>query len=258
MKTDIKPYLKSIRIEQPQGADLKQFPFTIAAIKDIDQLDFHPDVTFFVGENGSGKSTILEAIATKIEISGLGGGKEIQFVSRYGNSKLQEYMRCQHNVTRPTDKYFLRAESMYEMGNKLKSMGANFGRFGGQSLHSMSHGESFLSLLTKGMGENGLYLLDEPEAALSASRLLAALVRIEDLVNANCQFIIATHSPILLSYPRSKIYLFDEEGCRQVSFEETEHFKVTKDFLNNYPKRIQQLLKPTPLLDWLEENAQEN
>lgn len=262
MQTTNKPYLKSIHIEKPQGKEANQFPFTIPAVKSIDYLDFHPDVTFLVGENGSGKSTILEAIAVNLKLPRMGGDKNFDFDSKYGNSQLNDHLKCQKSHNRPQNMYFLRAESMYEKANmtmqKLVELNQTEGYYAKTSrmVHTRSHGETFMSLMTTQLKESGLYLLDEPEAALSATRLLSALVRMEDLVNAESQFIIATHSPILLSYPRSRIYLFDEAGCRQVSFEETEHFRVTKDFLNNYPKRIQQLLRPTPLLDWLEENAE--
>ncbi|MDX2106855.1 MAG: AAA family ATPase [Candidatus Melainabacteria bacterium] len=260
--------MKSIRIERPKGKEGMAFPFNIPAVKSIDQLDFHPDVTFFVGENGSGKSTILEAIAESFDLSGVGGAKNIKFSSRYDKSPLHQHLKCQKNYIRPQDKYFFRAESMHHMGNLLEktwrepgsmlSKSDVFRRFGGESLHEMSHGESFLELFTTGFRGNGLYFLDEPEAALSATRLLSALVRIHDLVESQSQFVIATHSAILLAYPRSRIYLFNEDGHRQVNFEETEHFKITRDFLNNYPRRIQQLLRPTPLLDWLEESNTED
>jgi predicted ATPase len=127
-------------------------------------------------------------------------------------------------------------------------------RYGGRSLHHRSHGEAFMSALVDGFGGQGLYILDEPEAALSPSRQMAALVRIHDLVRDHSQFIIATHSPILMSYPGARIYLFDETGYREVSYEETEHYRLTHDFLNNYPKRLKQLLSTQPLLDLIEDD----
>jgi predicted ATPase len=133
----------------------------------------------------------------------------------------------------------LRAESFYNVASYFDGVGVQVNK---KSLHEQSHGESFLSLLIHKLRGKGLYLFDEPEAALSPSRQLAALVRIHDLVLEKSQFIIATHSPILMSYPGAKIYMLDETGCRQVSYEDTEHFRVTRDFLNNYPKRLKHLL----------------
>jgi predicted ATPase len=117
-----------------------------------------------------------------------------------------------------------------------------FSRFGGKSIHERSHGESFMSLLNDAISGHGLYILDEPEAALSPTRQLKALKRIHELVEDHSQFIIATHSPILMSYPRAKIYCLDETGLYETRFEDTEHYRVTRDFLNNFPARLADLL----------------
>ncbi|HEY9731960.1 MAG TPA: AAA family ATPase [Drouetiella sp.] len=218
----------------------------------MDLLEFHPDITFFVGENGAGKSTLLEAIANVLGIGGDGGTGNYLSKDEYGDSSLASYMRAQKSIHKPKDKYFLRAESFYNLGNYLEQLAKDpdartdrakaFTRYGGRSFHLSSHGESFLTVITKTFSGTGLYLMDEPEAALSPTRQLAALIRINQLVKQKSQFIIATHSPILLSYPHSCIYLFSEDGCSKVKYEDTEHFRVTRDFLNNYPKRLDQLL----------------
>jgi predicted ATPase len=257
---EIKPYLKSISIRKPEDGG-HRFPFTIPAVRLIDELEFHPDVTFLIGENGSGKSTILEAIASVMEFGAQGGSLNTKMRDR-GQSGLDRYVRPKRSYQRPRDKYFLRAESFYNVAEYLEQMAEDpdamtsrsqaFARYGGKSLHERSHGEAFLSAFL-GFSGRGLYLLDEPEAALSPNRQLSALVRIDDLVKNDSQFIIATHSPIIMSYPRSRIYLFDDAGYREVAYEETEHYRVTRDFLNNYPKRLKGLLSSTPLLDLLDE-----
>ncbi len=259
----LKPYLKSIRINKPEEK-VDQFPFSIPALRELEQLDFHPDVTFIVGENGAGKSTLIEAIATVMDLGAQGGTGNHSMTDEYGSSSLAQYMKVQRNVQKPKDRYFLRAESFYNIGNYLEELAKDpdafsnlkrmdleatpekrreiaFARYGGESLHLSSHGESFLTVITKTFNGKGLYIMDEPEAALSPSRQLAALVRINDLVIQDSQFIIATHSPILLSYPRSRIYLLDNHGCTEVSYEDTEHYRITRDFLNNYPRRLQNL-----------------
>ncbi len=257
-----KPYLKAITIQKPESGGHKH-PFNIPAVQAIDTLEFHPDVTFLIGENGSGKSTILEAIASIMELGGLGGTGNFSLNDSSGASGLDRYMRAQRSYQKPKDRYFLRAESFFNISTYLEDLANDpdartspaevFRRYGGKSLHHQSHGESFMSLMTNAFSGKGLYILDEPEAALSPQRQLAALVRMHDLVCDQSQFIIATHSPILMSYPRSRLYLLDESGCRETAFEETEHYRVTRDFLNNYPKRLKDLLSDQPLLGLLDE-----
>jgi len=242
-----KPYLKSIRIQPPEEADFDTHPFDIPAIKDIQSLDFHKDVTFFVGENGSGKSTLLEAIATVMEFGSQGGTGNFFVQDKSGQSSLQNYLRPVRSFQRPKDRYFLRAESFYNIGTYLEDLAKDpdagtseaqvFARYGGKSLHHRSHGESFMTILEQSFGGRGLYLLDEPEAALSPTRQLKALARIHELVVDESQFIIATHSPILLSYPNAWIYRFNESGCSKIRFEDTEHLNVTRNFLNDYKTR---------------------
>jgi predicted ATPase len=250
--------LRSILLEIPEDkAD--NYPFNIAALRNLEELQFHPDVTFFVGENGTGKSTLLESIAQLMKCGGQGGTGNFSLADSSGLSEMHQYMRVKRGPSGPRDRFFLRAESLYNVGTYLEELANDpdarttpeqvFRRYGGKSLHHQSHGESFIAVLTNTFGGNGLYLLDEPEAALSPQRQMAALVRIHDLVQANSQFVIATHSPILMAYPNSIIYLFDEQGCHRVKYEETEHLQVTLDFLQNYPKRLQQLLSDRPAED---------
>ena len=233
-----KPFIRSIQLKE--GFETDSYPFSIPAVGQLDEMHFHEDVTFFVGENGSGKSTVLEAIAQVMGFGAQGGTKNVRIDDAGGSSGLHNFLKAKKSYEQPKDGYFLRAESFYNVATFMDEVDYLSG-YGGRSLHKQSHGESFMATLLNKFRGKGLYLLDEPEAALSPSRQLAALVRIHDLVQGGSQFIIATHSPILLAYPSAKIIMFDETGLRQVLYEETEHYSVTRDFLNNYPKRLSQL-----------------
>jgi len=236
------PYLLHASFRPDADIDFDTYPFNIPAVRELGNIDFHPNVTFFVGENGSGKSTVLEGIATSLGFGAEGGTKNVQFRTANSISPLHESLRLAKGVPAPKDGYFLRAESFFNVATYMDETGY-LDSYGGQSLHTQSHGESFMAVLVNKLRGNGIYLLDEPEAALSPNRQLAALCSIHQLVEDNSQFIIATHSPILLSYPNARIILFDGSGVCEVAFEDTEHFAVTRDFLNNYPKRLAQLLR---------------
>lgn len=237
-----KPYLQHVRVRDDANIDYSAFPFCLPAIRELTQLDFSPDVTFFVGENGSGKSTVLEAIALALGFGPEGGTKNVQFATADTISDLHRDLRVSRSFGKPKDSYFLRAESFYNVATYMDEVGYLDG-YGGKSLHAQSHGEAFMAVLTQKFRGHGLYLLDEPEAALSPNRQLAALSAIHQLVLDQSQFVIATHSPILLSYPRATIYLFESTGIREVAYEDTEHFAVTRDFLNHYQRRLEQLFE---------------
>ena len=241
MDIGTKPYLQRISLKSPSPASPTGYPDNIPAVQSIDRMRFHPDVTFFVGENGSGKSTVLEAIALALGYGPEGGTKNVQFSTVDSVSGLHQNLRLSRSVKKQRDGYFLRAETFFNVASYMDEVGYVQG-YGNKSLHARSHGEAFLSLLLDKLKGGGLYLLDEPEAALSPSRQLAALAAIDQLVKDDSQFIIATHSPILLAYPRATIYRFDAAGITRVAYEDTEHYAVTHDFLNNYPRRLEQLL----------------
>jgi predicted ATPase len=241
MALQAKPYLQRIELDYDSVESLEEYPFHIPAIRELYELKFHPDVTFFVGENGSGKSTLLEGIAIGQGFGAEGGTKNMQFATAQTVSPLHRHLKFSKSFKKPRDYFFLRAESFYNVATYADELGYLKG-YGDKSLHARSHGESFMTLLLSKFKGNGLYLLDEPEAALSPSRQLAALSAIHQLVENDSQFIIATHSPILLAYPRSKIILFDGSGLTETTYEDTEHFAITRDFLNNYPRRIEQVL----------------
>jgi predicted ATPase len=236
-----KPYVRSVRMKT-DAAPLR-YPYDIPAVRALDGMTFHPDVTFFVGENGSGKSTVLEALAMGLGFSAEGGTMNVRFqTTESAVSSLHDTLSFVRGASRPKSGYFLRAESFYNVATYMEKEAPDFQYTYGGSLHERSHGESFMALLTVKLRGNGLYLFDEPEAALSPSRQLAALSAIHQLVKQESQFIIATHSPILLSYPNARILQFSADGIEEVRYEETEHFAITRDFLNNYPRRLEQLL----------------
>jgi len=227
--------LKREKIENPD-----QYPFTLNAVKHFDKLRLHPSVTYFIGENGSGKSTLLEAIAVANGFNAEGGSKNFGFSTRETHSSLDKYIRCSRGVKKPRDGFFLRAESFYNVASEIDALDSEPGpgvpiinSYGGVSLHEQSHGESFMTLLLKRFSANSLYILDEPEAALSPSRQLAMLSRMHQLVNENCQFLIATHSPIIMAYPNADIYVLGDNGPEKTEYEDTEHFQITKRFLLN-------------------------
>jgi predicted ATPase len=236
-----KPYLLKASFKSDAQIDCDAYPFNIPAVRDLESIEFHSNVTFFVGENGSGKSTVMEAIAVALGFGAEGGTMNVQFKTTDSTSNLHEFLRLARGTPKPRDGYFLRAESFFNVATYMDEM-QYLDSYGGRSLHQQSHGESFMAVLLNKLRGDGLYFLDEPEAALSPSRQLAALSAIHQLVEDSSQLIIATHSPILLAYPHAKIIRFDATGLSEVSFEDTDHFNVTRDFLNNYSRRLEQLL----------------
>lgn len=245
---DIKPYLQEIGLKRDTITSNDDFPFNIPAIENLPVMKFHRDVTFIVGENGSGKSTFIEAVAQWLGLSQEGGSNNIRLDTR-NDSSLSNHLWGAKGYRKPLDYFFLRAESLYKVATHLEDIYENQrGRFaqiyGVNSLHECSHGESFLAIMANRLGGNGLYIFDEPEAALSPMRQLTALSLIDGLVHKNSQFIIATHSPILLAYPNAFIYQFDNTGVKQISYEETEAFTITKSFLNNHQSMMELLISP--------------
>lgn len=234
-------FLQSVRLDREAVTSFVAYPFSVPAIRHLHRLDFHPAVTFFIGENGSGKSTLLEALAIKLGYNAEGGGKNFDFASRETHSNLHEFLDLERSFAHATDGFFLRAESFYNLASQIDDLGAEYG-YGKKSLHAQSHGEAFLSLLLNRLQGDGVYLFDEPEAALSPQRQLSVLTLLHRLVYHQSQLVIATHSPILLAYPNARIYQFTEDGILEVKYTETEHYQVTKDFLNRHERMMELLL----------------
>jgi predicted ATPase len=234
-------FMNAVRLEREAVERFDEYPFCVPAVRHLNRLEFHPAVTFFVGENGSGKSTLLEAIAVKLGFNAEGGGKNFDFATRMTHSNLHEFIRVERGIGHPTDNYFLRAESFYNLATQIEDLGVQFG-YGEKSLHAQSHGEAFLSLLTNRLQGDGVYLFDEPEAALSPQRQLSVLTLIHRLVHHQSQMIIATHSPILLAYPNALIYQFGENGIEAIKYTETGHYQITKDFLNRHERMVEILI----------------
>jgi predicted ATPase len=237
-----KPYLKEISLKRDEVPGFDEYPFNIAAVRELDYLEFHPDVTFLVGENGAGKSTLVEAIAIAMGFGPEGGTKNVRFATAETTSDLHDYLKIVKSFAKPRDAYFLRAESFYNVATYMDTTGY-LGGYGDKSLHGRSHGEAFMAVLTMKLKGKGFYIFDEPEAALSPTRQMAALSAIHRLVEADSQFIIATHSPILLAYPRAKILFLDGTGITEMRYEDTEHFAITKEFLNNHESIVRILME---------------
>lgn len=199
-------YIRYIELDRDKVSSFSEYPFNLPAIKNLDALSFHPKVTFIVGENGSGKSTILESIAVKFGFNAEGGTRNFNFSSRATHSDLNQYIKLVKGTKRPLDGFFFRAESFYnfatnidELDSEMSSGPPLINSYGGRSLHEQSHGESFFAVFLNKFRGRSIYILDEPEAALSPSRQMSMLTRMHELVGDGAQFIIATHSPIIMA-----------------------------------------------------------
>ena len=212
-------------------------------------LLFGSPVTCLVGENGSGKSTLLEGIALALGLNPEGGGQNYRFATYDSHSPLHKALRLIRGPRRPSHSYFLRAESFYNVATRAEDYRDGdpeenfYARYGGRSLHCQSHGESFLHLIQGDFRPGGLYLLDEPEAALSPQRQLTLLCELHRLSRAGAQFILATHSPILTGLPGASLLSLDGGAIHPVAYEDTEGYRVTDMFINRREALLRQLLE---------------
>ncbi|CAH1211695.1 AAA family ATPase [Paenibacillus sp. JJ-223] len=235
------PFLKRVLLDwsarPPMNRD--NFPYNIVALRQIEQLEFSHNVTFLVGENGSGKSTLLEAMGVSCGFS-IVGGRDLVIRRDKDDASLSEIMTLQW-LPKVNQGFYFRAETFDTFAKYIDELAeepfvgrAAYAPYGGVSLNERSHGQGFLEFFAGRFSEKGLYLLDEPESALSPQNQLVLLRMMHDLERSGkAQFVIATHSPILMSYPGATIYHFNENGVESVDYEETEHFRLTRDFLNN-------------------------
>jgi predicted ATPase len=249
MAVVMEQYVREVKLRRERVSSFDQYPFSLPAVRNLHTLALHPAVTFIVGENGSGKSTLLEAIAVAWGFNPEGGTKNFQFQTRASHSTLHKNLLLVKGIKRPKDGFFLRAESFFNLGTDIERMDAEpapgppiINSYGGRSLHEQSHGESFFALMMHRFGGNGFYVLDEPEAALSPSRQLAMMARIHQLVQTRSQFVIATHSPILMAYPNASLYQITSEGLTHIDYHQTEHYIVAKRFLTNTEAELKRLL----------------
>ncbi len=247
---DYAEYISEISFDNKLNKDsyLNNLP-VIKHLSKTEKLSFDAPVTFFVGENGTGKSTLLEAIAVAYGFNAEGGSRNFSFSTNETHSELHKHLKIAKRGY-AKDGFFLRAESLYNVATNIDELDEQpafqppiIEGYGGVSLHNQSHGESFLSIIQNRFFGNGLYILDEPEAALSPMRLLTLLAEIDYLVKRDSQFIIATHSPILMAYPNADILDFSQDGIIKTDYKDTEHYKVTKNFLDNPEKMLGILLQ---------------
>ena len=233
--------LLSIDLKNEKIENYDSYPFSLPVVKNLERTLFHPHVTYIVGENGSGKSTLLEALAITQGFNPEGGTINFNFATRPTHSKLHEYLRIAKTGKTPQTGFFLRAESFYNVATEIENLGMDKA-YGDKPLHEQSHGEAFLSLMKHRFGDNGLYILDEPEAALSPNRQMSILTLMHELIKQGSQFIIATHSPIMLAYPSSIIYEIGKEGLTKTTYEESDTYRISKDFLDDREKMLEILL----------------
>jgi predicted ATPase len=235
-------FLSAVRLDRNRVPSFDTYPFSMPVVRSLERLEFHPAVTFLVGENGSGKSTLLEALAIRLRFNPEGGSRDHTVNTLTTHSDLHRHLTLERR-RHFREGWFLRAESFYNVASEIelgeREWGSGtFDHDGGRSLHERSHGEAFLALMEHRLRGGGCYLFDEPEAALSPQRQLTVLALLHRLVLQGSQFIIATHSPILLAYPHAVIHELGGWGIRQIQYEETEPVRVTRDFLD---RRVQML-----------------
>ena len=238
------PFIREVQLTTPEETDARRgHPWDLPAVAALKSgLALDPGVTYLIGANGSGKSTLLEAIAVAAGMNAEGGSSNFAFSTRNSHSELWRSIRLVRAARRPQTDFFLRAESLFTTATYLEELPRNpLQAYGDVSLHEQSHGESFLAVMVSRFGPNGLYLLDEPEAALSTQNCLTCLRRIHELVLAGSQFIIATHSPILMAFPDAEILVFEGDRVTPTPYDELDHVRLTRAFLNDPESYLRRL-----------------
>jgi predicted ATPase len=236
-----KGFLHELILRRERIADAEAYPYTIPALRGLETLPLDPQVTIFVGENGAGKSTLIEAIAICAGLNPEGGTKNFRFSTRATESSLHEALDLVRGIRKERSAFFLRAETMFNVATEVERLG--LAEYGWADVHARSHGEAFLWIVQNRLARHGLYIFDEPESALSPQRQLALLRLLHDLVGRGSQLILATHSPILLAYPGALIYRLSEAGIDRIAYEDTEHYIVTRAFLNARETVLEELFR---------------
>lgn len=243
-------YIRGVYIKKDLISSYDHFPLNLPVIRNFQELMFHPSVTYIIGENGMGKSTLLEGIAIALGFNPEGGTLNFNFSSYDSHSNLDKYLRLVKGVNRPKDHFFFRAETFYNVATNIEDLDKEpspgrriIDSYGGKSLHEQSHGESFFAAFIERFQGNGLYILDEPEAALSPLRQMSMLARINELVNQGSQFIISTHSPIIMAYPTAKIIQLTEVGMSESALEDTNHYSIMKQFFEDKDRLLHHLFQ---------------
>lgn len=237
------PFVREIVLRRDLVPSFDAYPFALPVVRALNRLPLHAKVTFLLGENGTGKSTLLEAIAVAVGLNPEGGSRNLRFQTRASHSALCEYLRVVRGSSRPLDSFFVRSETLYTLATALED--ASLGvlqHYGNRSLHERSRGEALMAVVTNRLGGHGLYLFDEPEAGLSPTRQMAFLAAMHQLVRRGSQLILATHSPILLAYPEARIYELTAEAIVERRYEETEHYRISSDFFSHRASMLKELL----------------
>lgn len=245
-------FLQTVTLDIAPGADRAAYPLSlpvVTGLADAGGLTLDPAVTFLLGDNGTGKSTLVEAIAAAAGFNPEGGSTGLRFVTRPTESDLHQHLRVRRPAgRRPRGGFFLRAESFFNVASALAQSEEEepglLAAYGGRDLHQMSHGESFLQVANERFHGGGLYILDEPEAALSARGQLALLARLHDITSAGAQVICATHSPILTALPGALLVQIDDDGLHQVDYDDAEPVQLTREFLAAPGRFLRHLLEP--------------
>jgi len=235
--------VRAVVLKLDEIDDFEVYPFSIPAIRQLNELELHPHVTLLAGDNGSGKSTLVEAIAVAAGFNAEGGSRHMTVSTRPSHSVLHKHLRLVRGTRRPRTGYFLRAESFFNVATHVEGILDAAVSHGGIPLHEQSHGESFISLVTHRFGPRGLYILDEPEAALSLRGVLALMRRMHDLVAVGSQFIVSTHSPVLLGYPGATIYVLSGDGIAETRYQDPDVFELTRSFLDDRERFLHHLFE---------------
>jgi len=251
--------LKKIILRRERVQDWNSYPFCVPAIRNLEEVSFKSRVCFFAGENGTGKSTLLEAIAVHYGFGPEGGNRNLHSDSTTSNQSIDPLARSLHLAfsNRTGAGFFLRAESFFTVVSHMDELDQEpsfappiSASYGGRSLHTRSHGETFLTLLELKFRCNGQFLMDEPEAALSPQRQLSFMLLLHDILQRHndAQFIISSHSPVLLGYPDAQILSFDDGQIHEITYEDTASTQIVRRFLNNREGFLDKLFKETPSL----------